>query len=230
VADRVLFIFAKEPRPGQVKTRMCPPLAAEQAARCQRAFLADLVERLRSLGGVRIVLVAAPEGDAPWLERFAVERSLALAWQGPGDLGQRMQRLLERAVANGERALIVGCDSPDLPLAYVLSAFDSLSRPGVAIGPAADGGYYLVGSFGVVPPIFTGIAWGGPEVLACTLARLEAAAVEFTVLPSWHDVDDFGGLRRLARQLRAAERGGADHGLPACARVVGELSDEGVAL
>ena len=158
----VLFVFAKEPRAGAVKTRLCPPLTPAGAADCQRAFTTDLVSRLaarfcasssaaRLAAPVTVRLAAAPDGDAPWLRELARRTGVELVWQGDGDLGARMERALAGACEEAGAALIVGSDIPDLPLTAVSAALAALAEERVAIGPCPDGGYYLIGCHGSVP-------------------------------------------------------------------------------
>jgi uncharacterized protein len=231
VAERLLLVFAKEPRPGHVKTRLCPPLSAEQAAGCQAAFTIDLLARIRGVAGARIVLCASPDNDSPWLVGRATLAQLDLVWQGSGDLGRRMDRALRGAVDAGAVVVAVGTDSPDLPMAYVEQAFSALEDSELVLGPSDDGGYYLVGCRHRVPPIFdSAIAWGSSAVLEQTLARAAAAGIAAGLLPRWDDVDDAAGLRRFARRVRAASVSGGGAALPACRRLLEDLAREGLEL
>lgn len=231
MSARLLFVFAKEPRPGDVKTRLCPPLTPEQAARCQRAFLSDLLARIKGTGGARLILCAAPDHDAPQLEDLAHRAGVDFAWQGFGDLGHRMSRALERSRSEGAAGVVIGADSPDLPRRYVEAAFEATERPGVVLGPSVDGGYYLVGCRGPVPDIFGAVpTWGTADVFARTMQAVRALGLAHQVLPVWDDVDDLGGLRRFVARLRGAGASGYANELPACAAVLESLAGEGVAL
>jgi len=221
-----VFVFAKEPHPGQVKTRLCPPLQAAQAARCHRAFAADTVARLSALADVRVVLAATPDRASPWLTSLARRFGVELVWQGPGELGTRMRRCLARAGREPAATAIVGTDSPDLPVAYVREALVTLEHPGTVIGPARDGGYYLIGCRGPVPPIFAlEAAWGSSGVLSETLQRLRDWPGGVRLLADWWDVDDGASLAALAARLDADA---AD--CLATRAVLAELRNEGVAL
>jgi len=186
---------------------------------------------MREAGRARRILCATPDRSAPALERLAAEAGVELSWQGPGDLGQRMERVLARAHQQRATGVIIGADSPDLPTELVEEAFEALREPGMVIGPSLDGGYYLIGCAGVVPSIFNhGPIWGGPEVFARTMDAVRGLGVTCHVLPPWDDVDDVEGLRRLAQRLRlrASHENGCDW--PACRRLFAALSDEGVVL
>ena len=230
VTDRVLVILAKEPRPGEVKTRLCPPLTPDQASRCQQAFLGDLVNRLTNADGARIVLAASPDRDAPWIVGLAREHGLELRWQGGGDLGRRMARMLAAALRTPETAtILLGADSPDLPLDLISAAWAALERVPCVVGPAEDGGYYLFGARGKVPPVFhRGIAWGGAAVLEATLDRLMAAGVGYELLPQWYDVDDVAGLGRLAARLERSDTSCGNDRLERTERLLADLTREGI--
>jgi glycosyltransferase A (GT-A) superfamily protein (DUF2064 family) len=116
----------------------------------------------------------------------------------------------------GARAVVLlGTDSPTVPLAFVEQAFGELERAHVVLGPATDGGYYLVGCAGsFVPPIFEGIAWGGNGVLGDTVRRLADPRWRLAVLPPWYDVDTLDDWRMLQGHLAALRRAGLDPGVP----------------
>ena len=118
--------------------------------------------------------------------------------------------------------VVLGTDSPTLPPAYVEQAFAALDNADVVLGPATDGGYYLVGCGGRVPPIFEGIAWGGPTVLAETIALLADPSWRLAVLPPWYDVDTADDWRMLCGHLAALRRAGLDPGVPHTERLCRE--------
>ena len=199
---RQLAIFAKYWEPGQVKTRLAPAIGARAASRLYRACLTALLRRFAA-SAEQLRLIYAPA------DRHVEFANLAgAAWQlraqGEGDLGQRMARHLAAALqAGAKRVVLIGSDSPDLPSEYIAQAFDALKRSPVVLGPTADGGYYLVGVSGTVPPIFSGIAWSSPAVWSQTLRGLEQAGCPYTVLPEWYDVDEAADLVRLRDELAA---------------------------
>ncbi|MBC8293277.1 MAG: TIGR04282 family arsenosugar biosynthesis glycosyltransferase [Proteobacteria bacterium] len=234
-----VYLFAREPRPGEVKTRLVPPLDHEQAARCHKAFVDDslgLLVAAREAGRgdasrpLNLVLAVADRDDCSWLAGRARRHGFGLVGQGRGSLGDRMQRVL--ALSAGAPAILMGSDSPDLPLALLEQAAGHLregSGDRVVIGPAQDGGYYLIACRGSVPPVFRlSVPWGGTDVFEQTVNRLQAAAIRYSVLPPWSDVDDFAALGALAQRLARAPAGHA--ALPATRRLLAELADEGLPL
>lgn len=203
--DTVLaYVFAKEPVPGKVKTRLSPPLDQEQAALCYRAFLTDTLERLAGTSGIEF-RVAVDQCPAPFVAQLCQGLGLELHSQGSGGLGRRMARVMAAHAAEERAVMVLASDVPDLPLQIVVDAARALGQGSVVVGPGLDGGYYLIGACGAPPPVFElDVPWGGPDVLAETLARLEAAGVSPVLLPKWPDVDDYDGLRALARRLPQA--------------------------
>jgi rSAM/selenodomain-associated transferase 1 len=235
VTETVVFIFAKEPRPGAVKTRLCPPLTEAQAACCHRAFVADSVARFSGLaahGSISVSLAATPDGDAPWLVRLAEEAAIPLTWQGGGDLGCRMERLLRRECTEGRAAVIVGSDTPDLPLERIRHAVSWLERPLAVVGPSDDGGYYLIGARGEVPPVFSpSCGWGSARLFEETLTLLAAGRWSYRLLEPWPDVDQFEDLRRLATRLRQGKVSGPSDAaveLPSTVGLLASLEADGL--
>lgn len=210
---RVLGLFAKQPLPGQVKTRLAVATGPDWAARVARAFLCDLVRRVKAIHAVRF-LCYAPAGGASFFKGLAGDQ-FDLTLQGEGDLGERLARFFaDRFVGGAERVVVLGCDSPTVPLDFIEQAFQMLERAEVVLGPATDGGYYLVGCAGGVPPIFTGIDWGGRHVLRQTLERLSEPGWRLAVLPPWYDVDTWEDLQFLRTHLDALRRAGTEPDLP----------------
>ena len=194
-----LAAMAKVPVGGEVKTRLCPPLTLGQAAELGRCLLADRVEQLGAVRlADRVVAFWPPEREPE--ARELVPAGLRLVSQHGADLGARMARLLSDLLAEGYAgAIVVGTDTPTLPTAYLEEAC-ALLRSGsadVTVGPAEDGGYYLIGLRVAAPELFTDMPWGGGTVCAETLARARAHGRRVAVLPSWFDVDRPADLTRL---------------------------------
>jgi rSAM/selenodomain-associated transferase 1 len=210
---RMLGLFAKEPRPGRVKSRLAAETTPEWAARVAAAFLRDLVVRLAAVDARRVLAFAPPEAE-PYFAGLACGR-FVLRPQCDGDLGRRLADFFAAALQDGaEQVVVVGSDSPTLPLAHVAKAFAELERADVVLGPAADGGYYLLGCAGRVPPLFEGIPWGGARVLWDTVARLGGPGWNLAVLPPWYDVDTLDDWWALRGHLAALRRAGIDPEVP----------------
>lgn len=195
-APRVLGVFAKEPVPGKVKTRLCPPLSAGDAAALYRVCLE---ETLSSMGVTSASLVIFYEGD----ERFfrSAFPGIPLISQGQGDLGCRLDRafstLFERGAAS---VVIIGSDSPDLPPALTEKAFATLQKHDCVITPSRDGGYVLVGQRRHHRELFRDIPWSSSRVLGQTRQKAAGLQISYRELGSWEDIDDIPSLRRLIKR------------------------------
>lgn len=195
-----LVVFARSPFLGRVKTRLTPPLTPAEALVFHRALVEDTLERLERW---------TRSGLERWLylsEALSMQLDVAPAWrsrvQTGDDLGERMEDAFRRANEDGrDRVVILGSDSPTLPLDYLDQAFDLLGTNDVVLGPADDGGYYLVGTSVLVPEMLRGIAWGSSRVLEQTTRALSRAGRSFHLLPSWYDVDTAQDLLRLEQEL-----------------------------
>src|SRR5437016_2253114 len=186
-ARRVLGVFAKQPIAGQVKTRLAAATSADWAARVAEAFLVDALTRLRALEVERVVAFAPTSAQAYF--GGIVHGRFTLVPQAEGDLGRRMAAFLtDRLQAGAEAVVLVGTDSPTVPLAYIDQAFHELAHAEVVLGPALDGGYYLIGCARRLPPLFEGIPWGSSSVLGATVARLALTDLRLALLPPWYDV------------------------------------------
>jgi len=210
----VLGIFGKRPEPGRVKTRLSAAIGPEDASRLHEAMLFDLLYLWDSPGvvapGGRKVLVYAPDDAGPWFDE-RVPGSFALQPQSDGDLGARMAGFFDGEFADGAtRVVVIGSDSPTLDPSFVFAAFVALEGRDVVLGPACDGGYYLVGCRRPVPRLFEGIAWSTPDVLSQTIDRLDGTGLTVSVLPPWYDVDTPESLAMLRGHLRAMRRAGMD--------------------
>jgi len=191
-----LGIFAKTPEAGKVKTRLSPPFTPEQAAEFYRLSLDETIRRV-SAGPCRPVLFHA--GDDAYFRRHYPD--LPRLPQRGLDLGARMDHALAQLLSTGfEAAILIGSDSPDLPLTLVEQAHAALVTHDVVVAPSRDGGYVLIGERRHHPELFQAIPWSTGEVLATTRERLAALAISACELPAWEDVDDGASLARLIRR------------------------------
>ena len=197
-------MFSKAPVVGQVKTRLAAELGSDLAAQLQQAFIRDIGRRFSqqdTITPIRLVAVCTPHTEFPVFAELS-QMGWALWLQGDGDLGARLKRAIRRSVEKGaERIVVIGSDSPTLPTELVEMAFAALRHTEVVIGPAFDGGYYLIGLNRELVAPFEGIDWGRPTVFSSTMARIEEAHISCTVLPFWYDIDQLDDLSLLARTV-----------------------------
>ncbi len=191
-----IVVVAKEPRPGAVKTRLCPPLSPHEAAIVAEAALIDtmqVVARCR----VRRRLVALDGAPGPWLPS-----NCEVMPQRPGPFAGRLEGAIEDAWArNGLPVLLIGMDTPQLEVALLESAAQALLTPGVdaSLGPAEDGGYWLLGTRRPVSGMFAGVPMSTDRTAQVQLARLGALALRCSLLPMLRDVDTYADALAVAR-------------------------------
>lgn len=189
----VLGIFAKQPLAGQVKTRLCPPLSGKEAAALYSVALSETVTRMRQGQGYDLVICYA--GERSWFE--TAFPGITLMAQHGVDLGARMATALNSFLSQGYlQAALIGSDTPDLPLATINWAFKSLDCADLVLGPALDGGYYLIGEGVHRPELFDAIPWSSDQVLSMTKQKAQALGINAEYLSEWEDLDDFTALRR----------------------------------
>ena len=186
--------MAKYPVAGRVKTRLAAELGAETACALQRAFVLDLAERLHELPYA--VTWAFWPPSAPFAALIGPGRCRP---QSGKDLGERMAAAVDAELADGATAVVVlGADVPHVDLACVRRAVLALAADAdVVLGPALDGGYYLIGLRAPAPGLFSGIAWGTDGVLHATLARAAGLGLRVELVAETFDVDQVADLARL---------------------------------
>jgi len=216
-----LGIFAKQPIRGQAKTRLAHATSPEWAERVAIALLGDTLDRFRELDAHRAI-VYAPASGGDYFSQLANGRFETLP-QGEGDLGERLRVFFQHSRGRGHtRVVTIGADSPTLPIAYVAQAFDVLSSNDVVLGPACDGGYYLVGMSSDCLSIFDDIPWSTSRVLETTILRIRQASARLALLPPWYDVDTVDDWNLLRGHVLAMRQSGLDPGVPRLEQLIQE--------
>ncbi len=206
-------VMAKAPRAGAAKTRLSPPLRPAEAARLGVCFLRDITATLAGVPAIIPFVAYAPAESAAQIAgmvaagtRLLLADGRGAAAEGVAGFGLCLWQAADALASMGFAALcLVSADAPTLPAAIVSAAARALSQPGepVLLGPAADGGYYLIGMKIPHPRLFAEIAWSGADVAATTTTRAREIGREVRLLPPWYDVDDAAGLARLAAALES---------------------------
>jgi len=198
-----VMVFARAPTPGEAKTRLIPALGAAGAAALHRRLVMHCLRAATDAQLGPVELWCAPDAGDPFFHECERRFEASLHPQGEGDLGARMQRAFESALARASRAILVGSDIPALSAQYLRDAERALAGgDDVVIGPAEDGGYVLVGLSHCDSELFRGIPWGGSEALAETRRRIARLDWRVTELPALWDVDRPGDLERLPEEMR----------------------------
>jgi uncharacterized protein len=173
-----------------VKTRLQPPLSADQAASLHTAFVWDMITRLQSLSASQLELHTDIPTDA-WADAGVAQRI-----QKTGGLELKMLHALQEALASGHpRAIIVGSDAPTLPLGHITALLDSSAD--VALGPTDDGGFYAISCSRTHPDMFQGVEWSCPSTLDQTVRAMKACDLTVDIGPRWFDIDEPEDLDQL---------------------------------
>jgi rSAM/selenodomain-associated transferase 1 len=201
--DTALVVFAKAPIPGQVKTRLCPPLTPDEAATLHGSFVLDVLERTKA-AATRFTLpldrylACAPSSAHVFFKIMEERQGVKLIDQVGDDLGARMTATFEALFARGcHRVMIVGTDVPTVPLDHFKQALAQLETHDLVLGPALDGGYYLIGLRKPAPDLFTNIPWSTDRVLNMTQEKASALGLTMATIPPWQDVDTIEDLKAL---------------------------------
>ena len=183
-----LILFARPPKAGLVKTRLIPAIGADAAAEVYRRLLEHALDAASRLKEVRSELWCAGRDDGS-CAAFADRFGMTLHRQEGGDLGERMYHALETALQTADKAVLIGSDSLDYDPGYLTQAFSSLEEHDAVLGPAADGGYLLIGLRRSERSLFDNMSWSNDGVLDETRRRLSALGWGWRELPTLRDVD-----------------------------------------
>ncbi len=211
-----IAVMAKAPQPGRCKTRLSPPLTPNEAAGLSAAFLRDITENIAAAGRAATAgrkaaidgyIAYAPAGLESLFDGHLAEGTGLVLADGAPDMPPQVQgfgRCLLHAVqsllaAGYGSACVLNADSPTLPTSILVMTANLLAQPGdrAVLGPADDGGYYLLGVKQAHAHLFEDIAWSTADVAAQTALRAQKIGLELVMLPSWYDVDDAAALSRL---------------------------------
>lgn len=205
-----LALFLAYPEPGTVKSHLAEALGAERAARFYWECALVVMAKALRLKDAAVFVFFTPEERAGEIEslvmaRFGGFEGRFIAQRGR-TLGERINHALERLKTMGyARQLVLGTDSPTLPQEYLQRAVDELATADAVIGPAWDGGYYLVGLKQPDVRVFANVAWGSGSELGTTFDNLTALGRRATILPRWQDVDTVDDLPFLEGQVRGSD-------------------------
>ena len=186
-----LIVFTRYPEPGRTKTRLIPVLGSFGAANLHRLMAQRTIARSLFLQNSRQLSVeihhtgGSPQQMQDWLGTDLIYQN-----QIDGDLGAKMTAAFQKSFDSGvDKVAIIGTDCPDLKAEILAQAFDELSDRDLVLGPAKDGGYYLIGLRKAIPELFDGIKWGTSEVFASTRAIAHNLSLNIAVLPILPDID-----------------------------------------
>lgn len=186
-----LLIFTRYPEPGNTKTRLIPALGAVGAAELQRHMTEHTVNWVRQYrqAAPLSVEIRFASGSLAQMQTW-LGLDLDYTRQGEGDLGDRLTQAFQTAFEQGQqRVVAIGTDCPDLGMSQLSAAFSHLHQADLVLGPATDGGYYLIGLQRWLPEVFQGIDWGSEQVLQQTLAIAQSLQLAVALLQPLTDID-----------------------------------------
>ena len=202
-----IAVMAKRPEPGNVKTRLCPPLTLVQAADLYEAFFLDTVSLISGIEHTDVFIAYDPETAQDFFS-LILSPTVKCIPQGVGDLGKRLAGISSIVFSHGYRKVIMlASDTPHLPLDYIRMAFRQLDDTDVILGPCDDGGYYLIGLRFPAPVVFEGIPWSTSRVLDLTIERAREAGMTCELVPSCYDIDTWQDVERLMHDIQVQAHG-----------------------
>lgn len=192
--SNLLIMFAKYPEQGKVKTRLAKHISETEALKLYTCFI-ELQVKMHHHQEYDFVMYVTPSEKA---ERFSASFKVRCSAQVDGDLGRRMLSAIEEGLETYDRVVLVGSDIPTLLSVHVLEAFAQLENHDIVLGPAKDGGYYLVGMKEAYD-IFSEMTWSTPQVLDETIAKIEEQGLTYALLHEMNDIDTIEDLRGYTR-------------------------------
>jgi rSAM/selenodomain-associated transferase 1 len=202
-----IAVMAKASAPGRTKTRLVPPLTPDEAAALNTAFLKDIAANLLKAGQsarIRGYMAFGPPGSKAFFRRH-LPRTIGLIDAWFPDFGVCLFTAITEILRRGhDAAVVLNSDSPTLPTALIARTAALLAAPGdrAVLGPASDGGYYLLGLKAAHRRLFERIDWSTERVAEQTLARARDIGLAVSLLPTWYDIDDMTTLRTLLMEIR----------------------------
>lgn len=194
-----VLVFAKAPIAGKVKTRLCPPLSSDDAAKLQQRMLRHTLNTASRAGLGAVELHCANDLQHSFFAECQNEFDIELKHQVDGDLGVKMHTALDQALTRTDHVLLIGSDCPSITADYLRAAALTLtSAKPIVFGPAEDGGYGLIGVRDRTPDIFSNVPWGATSVMESTRRILIAKGLTWSELPPVWDVDRPEDLARVA--------------------------------
>lgn len=207
-----LVVFADAPIPGQVKTGLCPPLTHDEAATLHGSFVLDTLERTKTAAmkwklPVDRYLACAPPRTHVFFKIMEERQGVKLIDQVGDDLGARMNQAVTVLFTQGYRQVIlIGTDVPTLPLDHFKHALSLLNSHDLVLGPAFDGGYYLLGLKRPAPELFIDIPWSTDQVFSLTSEKAAKLGLTAAVLEPWRHVDTLADLHLLIESCHAESK------------------------
>jgi uncharacterized protein len=198
---KCVLLFVKYPEKGCVKTRLCTELDQQVVATLYQKFILDTLDTLKHLK-LPFVICFSPKKEYKKLYDWLGETYQYIPQIGK-DLGEKMSNAFQRSFNQGyEQVILIGSDSPDLPVKIFVKAFDMLASNDIVLGPASDGGYYLIGfqKSQFLSSVFKNISWSTPAVFKETEKKIRHAGKTMHLLPIWDDIDTMDDVKNIIKR------------------------------
>lgn len=202
----MVLLFVRAPERGKVKTRLEPAIGREGALNAYRCFILDILETLKT-ANCKIRIFFSPPDSGEKIARW-LGHGYDYTPQAGESVGERMENAFRQIFSEGtKKAVLIGSDIPDLPASILAEAFAALDESHAVIGPASDGGYYLIGfrNNTLLPAVFHGIQWSSESVFRSTMDVFEAHGCRTHILPIWNDIDTGNDLRNFFLRNRRTD-------------------------
>ena len=201
MSNPIIVIMAKEPQVGLTKTRLCPSLTLDGAARLYEALLRDSISLAYGLDGIDLAIAVTPPESIAYFKGISPPDTLLMPVECI-DIGDCLTQVLGNLLDMGYPSVLAfNADGPSVPQGYIQAAAGLLDECDVVLGPSEDGGYYLVGLKQLHPGIFVGVTWSTHKVLNQTLIKIQELGLKAELLPSWYDVDTAADIERMRSEL-----------------------------
>ena len=198
--DFALLTLVKYPEPGKVKTRLAVALGEQLACDLYHFFVLATLEKNKQLPEAAHYVAFTPAERRRDFQNMFADDSFWFPQIASADLGQRIHHAVKTVLARGHRGVLtLGSDSPSLPVQYLREAVRALREYDLVLGPAEDGGYYLIGLKSTPVALFENIAWSTCQVFAQTRAAAQGLGLSVSILPEWYDVDEETTLRKYCQ-------------------------------
>jgi len=205
-ARNALVLFAKRPQLGEVKTRLAQEIGDLLAVRFYKAFLEDTFSKMIefSLTAAKTRLfIFRPVSNDNFFQKSPLNK-FNLRFQRGEDLGEKLSSAMRQLLPPHEKVVIIGADSPALPVAFIQAAFFLLDQNEIVLGPSLDGGYFLIGMTKPILEVFEDIPWSTSAVFSQTIKKVRSLNLNLGLLPPWYDIDDLDALRFLKTHLNTS--------------------------
>lgn len=204
VENNTLIVFAKLPEPGKVKTRLAQDLGEQRAAEIYSDIARDIISRVSESSTYETLIYFDPPDKKNeitlWLKECTYIESERLIPQEGGSLGERILSAFESIFSSGAKsAVIIGTDCTDVNANMIEESFQELREYDAVLGPAQDGGYYLLGLNSLIPELFQEIGWSTEYVLEQTISRLNKLGLNYKLRETLRDIDNLNDLNSVSK-------------------------------